>query len=176
VAIAVNAFLESRELEGQTVAKEMSRVAFEWKPLPHLVVPRIPNWATFPWGIAHYLRKKGFRARWHLFGTLERLENNLRADRLTMVVLGEPWQWKKVAQDAFWPWKRWAYRGWAHVKILFGQLPGHRLFFVDPGYATSSNVDPLSGFGLFSQTEEEFLRQWRNLLRIFIEVEESPGG
>ncbi len=165
IAIAVNAFLGERVLEGPVVAEEMSHVAFEWKPFPHLVVPRIPNWATFPWGIVYYLRKQGFRARWRLFGTLERLERNLRADRLTMVIIGEPWRWEK-----------WTYTGWAHVKVLFGQLPGQRLLFVDPGYSRSSDHDRLEHHGLFWQDQDEFLRQWRNLLRIFIEVEEDPEG
>jgi len=175
VAMAVNALLGRRELEGPVVAEEMSRVAFEWKPFPHLVVPRIPKWATFPWGIAHYLRKKGFRARWGPFGTLERLERNLRADRLTMVVMGEPWQWKRAAADALWPWKKWTYTGWAHVKILFGRLPGRGFLFVDPGYQRSTRAHELEHHGLFYQDEETFLRQWRNLLRIYVEVEEGRG-
>jgi hypothetical protein len=173
VAIAANALLGRQVLEGPIVAEEMSHVAFEWKPLPHLVVPRIPNWATFPWGIAHYLRKQGFRARWRPFGTLERLERNLRADLLTMVIVGEPWKWTKDDPDQSRR-GRWVYDGWAHVKILYGQLPGHRLYFVDPGWNAETRTDPLERFGIFSQEEDEFLREWRNLLRIFIEVGESP--
>lgn len=161
VAIAVNALLGQRALEGAAVAKEMGRVIFEWRPLPHMVVPRIRNWATFPWGIVHYLQKKGFRARWRPFGSLERLDRNLRADRMTMVVLGEPWRWEN-----------WAYSGWAHVKILFGHVPGRGLLFVDPGAARSPKTDRLEHHGLFWQDEDTFMRQWRNLLRIFIEVED----
>lgn len=175
VAITVNTLLGDRVLEGPDVAKEMSRLAFAWRPFPHIVVPRIPRWATFPWGIVYYLRKRGFRARWRPFGTLERLERNLRADRLTMVILGEPWRWSRVQTDALWPWKRWAYTGWAHVKILFGQLPGRGFLFVDPGYARAFNAERLEYHGLFWQNEETFMRQWRNLLRILIEVEDVPG-
>ena len=171
VAIAVNALLGERALEGPDVAKEMSRVIFAWRPFPHIVVPRIPDWATFPWGIVYYLQKQGFRARWRPFGTLERLERNLRADRLTMVILGEPWGWRRVETDALWPWKRWAYVGWAHVKILFGQLPGRGFLFVDPGYARASDAERLEHHGLFWQDEETFMHQWRNLFRILIEVE-----
>jgi hypothetical protein len=162
VAIAVNAMLGRAELEGPTVAEEMSHLAFQWTPVPHPVVQRIPKWATFPWGIVYYLRKRGFRARWHPFGTLKRLERNLSADRLTMVMMGEPWRWEKDG-----------YTGWAHVKILFGQLPGRGFLFVDPGFPRSANADRLEHYGLFWQDEETFLRQWRNLLRIFIEVEED---
>ena len=175
VAIAVNALLGRRVLEGPVVAGEMSRVAFAWKPLPHLVVPRIPEWATFPWGITYYLRKHGFRARWRPFGTMERLERNLRADRLTMVMMGEPWKWRKVPEGEVRPWRRWAYNGWAHVKILFGRVPGRGFFFVDPGYARSRDRESVEHHGLFWQEEDEFLRQWRSLLRIFIEVEPADS-
>ena len=162
VAIAVNALLGERKLEGPTVAEEMSRVAFEWKPVPHLVVQRIRNWATFPWGMAYRLWKEGFRARWRPFGTLEKLEQNLRADRLTLVVMGEPWRWEK-----------WKYVGWAHVKVLFGRALDGRLLFVDPGYARPLDSGTLECHGLFAQDEDEFLRQWRNLLRIYVEVEQD---
>lgn len=174
-AIAVNALLDQWVLEGPAVAEEMSHVAFECRPFPHLVVPRIREWATFPWGIVYYLKKQGFRARWRLFGTLERLERNLRADRLTIVVIGVPWRWRKVKADKPWPWKTWRYIGWAHVKILFGYVPGQELLFVDPGEERSSDVHELNEFGLFVQDQEQFLRQWRNILRIFIEVEGHLG-
>jgi len=165
VAIAVNALLDQQALRGPVVAEEMSRVAFEWRPLPHLVVQRIPNWATFPWGIVRYVRKQGFRARWRPFGTLERLEQNLRRDRLTMVMTGEPWRWE-----------RGHYTGWAHIKILFGWLPGRGFLFVDPGFPRSEKVNRLEHHGLFWQDQQTFLRQWRNLLRIFIEVEGGSLG
>ena len=159
VAIAVNAMEGRPLLEGTEVAREMSRLGFEWKPFPRFVLPRIPNWATFPWGIVYYLRKRGLQARWRPFGTLERLDRNLRSDRMTMVMVGEPWRWGGVS-----------YAGWAHVKILFGRLPGRGLLFVDPGFRRSMKPDRLEFHGLFWQEEGEFLRQWRNLLRIYVET------
>ena len=159
VAIAVNALSGEFQLEGPVVAQEMSRLGFEWKPLPRVVLPRIPNWATFPWGIVYYLRKRGFQARWRPFGTLERLERNLRSDLMTMVMVGEPWRWEGLS-----------YAGWAHVKLLFGRLPGRGFLFVDPGFQRSTKSDRLEFHGLFWQPEDEFLQLWRNLLRIFVEV------
>jgi hypothetical protein len=157
LAIAANALWEREELNGPDVAEAMSHVAFEWRPFPHLVVPRVPNWATFPWGIVYYLRKHDLPARWGLFGTVDRLRRNLLANRVTIVVIGEPLRWQ-----------RWEYRGWAHVKILFGYTPGQGFLFVDPGY---SRLDlPWKRHGLFWQGEDEFRRQWRNMLRIYIEV------
>jgi hypothetical protein len=90
------------------------------------------------------------------------LEQNLHADRLTMVVMGEPWRWEKRK-----------YVGWAHVKILFGRALDGRFLFVDPGCSRSLDSDTLEGHGLFAQDEVEFLRQWRNLLRLYVEVEDG---
>jgi hypothetical protein len=158
LAIAANALLDREAFRGPDVAEEMSHVVFEWRPIPHLMVPRIPGWATFPWGIVHAFRKQGFGARWRLFGTAERLQRNLLANRITIVVIGEPLRWE-----------RWTYRGWAHFKILFGHTPGRGFLFVDPGYSLGG--DSWSRHGLFWQEEAAFLRQWRNMLRITIEVE-----
>jgi hypothetical protein len=157
LAIAANALLGRDLFQGSVVAREMSRVAFEWRPFPHLVVQRISNWATFPWGIVHYMRKHDFPARWRPFGTVERLQRNLLANQLTMVVVGEPFRWEKGK-----------YAGWAHVKILFGHTPGRGFLFVDPGHGRID--DPWKRHGLFWQAEEEFLRQWRSLFRTYIEV------
>ncbi|MGD2103870.1 MAG: hypothetical protein PVJ55_01995 [Anaerolineae bacterium] len=164
IAIAINALEGRRELEGRVVAKEMNRRAFEWRPFHDPILPRLPNWATFPWGIVEYLRQRGFRARWRPFGTLKRLDHNLRIDRMTMVVTGEPWRWENGA-----------YRGWSHIKLLFGRLPGRGLIFVDPGCQRSSKRDRLEYHGLFWQDERAFLRQWGNLLRILIEVEKPSS-
>ena len=159
VAIAVNALSGRPLLRGSEVARQMSRVAFAWKPFPTLVVPRIPNWATFPWGIVQYMRRQGFQATWRVFGTIERLERNLRSDRMTMVMVGEPWRWRDGS-----------YAGWAHVKILFGRIPGRGFLFVDPGLPRSNRPNRLEFHGLFWQKEMEFLRQWQNLCRIYVEA------
>jgi hypothetical protein len=157
LAIAANALLGREAFQGPAVAKEMSRIALEWRPFPHVVVQRIPNWVTFPWGIVHYLRRHDVPARWGAFGTVERLRRNLLANRLTIVVVGEPLRWTRRR-----------YAGWAHVKILFGYTPGRGFLFVDPGHSRTD--DPWKRHGLFWQGEEEFLRQWRNLLRVYVEV------
>ena len=165
VAIAANALLERQAFHGPVVAEQMSHLGFERRPFPRPVLSRIPNWATFPWGMVHYLRKRGFRAQWHLFGTLERLERNLRADRISVVVVGRPWLFHG-----------WRYVGWAHYKILFGMVPGSKLLFVDPGVDPSVEPAGLEHYGFGWQEQDEFLRQWRNLLRIFVEVDDGFGN
>ena len=160
LAIVANALLGEERFQGPRVAREMARLAFEVRPLPHLVVRRIPNWATFPWGIAHYLRQHGIPARWRPFGTLEGLHRNLLADRITIVTIGEPLRRRKLR-----------YTGWAHTKVLFGHTPGEGFLFVDPAHSQSpDDSDSWKRNCLSWQEESEFLRQWRNLFRITIEV------
>ncbi|MGD2146635.1 MAG: C39 family peptidase [Anaerolineae bacterium] len=158
LAIAANTLLGGERLHGPEVAKQMSRPSFEWRPVPHISLRRIPGWITFPWGIASYLRNRGLPARWHAFGTVDRLRQNLLRDRITLVAVGEPLRWRK-----------WRYAGWAHIKVLYGYTPGEGFLFVDPGSPVRDN-DPWAAHGLFWQGEEAFHRQWRNLLRIYIEA------
>lgn len=160
LAIAANALLGEERFQGPVVAQEMNAPAFEVRPFPHFVVRRIHNWATFPWGIVHYLREHDIPARWSMMGTLNKLRRNLLDDRITIVILGEPWRWKK-----------WCYKGWSHAKVLFGYAPGQGFLFVDPAHQRRpNNPDTWAQHGLFWQEEQEFLRQWRNVLRIRIEV------
>ena len=160
LAIAANALLGEKRFEGSRVAEEMNDPAFEGRPFPHFVVRRIRNWATFPWGIVHYLRQQDIAAHWSPFGTVERLHGNLLADQITIVMLGEPMHWEGGR-----------YRGWAHAKVLFGYTPGKGYVFVDPGYRRRTDeANAWEYHGLFWQEEREFLRQWQGLLRIYIEV------
>jgi len=159
LAIAANAVRGREELEGESVAREMNRLGLAWRAFPYLMVSRVPNWATFPWGIVHYLRKRGIPARWRLFGTVARLRQNLLDDQLTIVMLGEPLRWEEGR-----------YRGWAHAKVVFGHIAGHGFLFVDPAVRRSENPDRIEHHGLSWQREEAFLRQWGNLLRIYVEV------
>ncbi|MFO8035135.1 MAG: C39 family peptidase [Anaerolineales bacterium] len=160
LAIAANALLgEERFLKDQ-VAQEMNHPGFRVWPFPHFVVRRIQNWATFPWGIVHYLKEQGFRARWSPFGTAEKLRRNLDENRVTLVFVGEPWRWKGGKYD-----------GWAHVKVLFGYLPGKGYVFVDPGHRKRpENPESWASLGLFWQLEEDFIKFWRSLFRIYVEV------
>jgi hypothetical protein len=157
LAIAANAYLGEERYQGTQVAEAMNRIAFELRPIPHLVVRRIRNWATFPWGIAHYLREIEIPARWAVFTQPEQLLERIQADRLTMVIIGEPWKWKK-----------WKYKGWSHIKLLYGYTPGRGYLFVDPGSRKLGDEWKRAGF--FWQGEEDFLRLWRNMGRIRIEV------
>jgi hypothetical protein len=157
LAIAANTLLGEARFDGDRVAQEMS----DWRQsFPKLFLPRIRGWATFPWGIVQYLRLQHFRAHWRPFGTADRLRRNLQAGRMTLVAIGEPF--RRQEQH---------YAGWAHFKILFGYHPERGWLFVDPGYdPTNYAIGSLERHGLFWQPDDEFKRQWRNLLGIYIEV------
>jgi hypothetical protein len=155
-AIAANAYLNKRLYSGEMIAQELNNW---WKYFPKLLFPRINNWATFPWGIVQYLKKLNISARWGIHGNLERLKRNILAERITIVIAGNPFVWKDGK-----------YYGWGHTKVLFGYSPGKKFYFVDPGYELQIS-NSLESQGIFCQTEEEFLSQWKNFFNIYIELE-----
>ena len=160
LAIAANALLGEDRFLKDHVAEEMNDPAFTVRPFPHFVVRRIKNWATFPWGIVNYLQEQELHARWSPLGTTDRLLRNLTANRITLVFVGEPLQWKDGK-----------YNGWAHVKVLYGYQPGKGYVFVDPGRQRRPDApDSWASLGLFWQDEEKFLSYWRGLFRIYVEV------
>jgi len=158
LCIVANALLGERRFDPRIVAEELNHPAVNPTPLPHLIIRRIPNWATFPWGITDFLNRHGFNAEWHLRGTAERLLKNLRDNLATMVMIGEPFRFEKRK-----------YAGWGHVKVLYGYDPMYGYAFVDPG-GMKDPSDPWESRGIFWQDETSFLRQWANLFRIYIEV------
>lgn len=118
-----------------------------------MVLPaRVPNWATFPWGVAGVLRSLGFKAQWRPFAATRDLWANLNRNRVTIVIIGEPWRWRDGK-----------YTGWSHYKLLYAWDPEEGWAFVDP--AADEGV-------VFSyQDEESFDTQWRAMGRQIIEVE-----
>ncbi|MBM4424281.1 MAG: hypothetical protein FJ030_12995 [Chloroflexi bacterium] len=144
IAIVVNAYRGETLLEGDNVAKQMNRPRLRLAPLPRLVVRRIPNWATFPWGIVDELAEFGIRARWRLNATSADLQRALDEGRMPMPIIGEI-----------------KLRGaWAHVKPLAE---------IDPqkGYGF---VDPASRNELTWQSKEDFERLWKNVWNILVET------
>ena len=160
LAIVANALLDEERFDPDVVAQEMNLPSVSRGPFPGPIIRRIPNWATFPWGITDYLRQHGFRSNWRIRGSMERLLGNLREQVATMVMIGEPFKFD-------FDWRE--YTGWAHVKVVYGYEPGVGLAFVDPGFPKNPN-DPWESQGIFWQDEESFVREWKNLLRIMIEV------
>ena len=158
LSIVANALLDEERFEPDVVAQELNLPTVSGGPFPRPIIRRIPNWATFPWGITDYLRQHGFRSDWRIRGSMERLLGNLREQVATMVMIGEPFRFNEGK-----------YIGWAHVKALYGYESGVGLAFVDPGSPKNPD-DPWESKGIFWQDEESFLREWKNLFRIMIEV------
>jgi len=159
LAIAANALLGEERYIKKRVSNEMNAPGFTVSPFPHFVVRRVKNWATFPWGIVNYARSEGFRTRWAPFGTQRKLQRNLENDRITLVFVGQPLRFNEGKWD-----------GWAHIKVLYGYTPGKGYVFVDPGHSAGGGSDSWASMGLFWQSEDDFLRYWRGLLRIYVEI------
>jgi hypothetical protein len=149
--IVANGLRDEFILDGDIVAREM-----EGSPAVRgtLVPLRIHGWATFPWGVAHVLRRKGFHARWRVGAALRDLYANLNRGRPTIVIVGEP-----LRRD------NGKYSGWSHYKTLYAWDPEEGFAFVDP----AADEDVVFTY----QSEAEFLRLWSGMGRQLIEVWEG---
>ena len=156
LAISMNAFTHESTFNGEYIANELDH----WlKHFPKLILPRISNWATFPWGLVQYLRYQKIPGKWSLFGSSEKLIANINSEVITMVIIGEPLRWRNEKYD-----------GWSHIKVLYGNSPGY-FFFVDPAYQQNDGSNnELSDSGIYRQSEEEFQKLWKNMFRIYIEL------
>jgi hypothetical protein len=149
VAMAVNFWHGQPILNADEVAREMNRPRLGIG-LPPLVVRRIPNWATFPWGIADVLRLHGLSARWHLRASEDDLHRMLREDRLLMPIFGEP------LRRHGWKWD-----GWSHVALLIGWDPASQKYYF---------VDSARTYTPSERLRAEFVRQWENMGRLLVEA------
>ena len=144
VATVINAVRDQALVEGAAVAREMNRPRLRWwGPLPLPVVRRIPNSATFPWGIADELGRNNIPCRWR-FGAMEAdLHQALLEDRIALPIVGG---WIPL---------------WAHVKILAAFHPNHGFGFVDAAHPKAEIV---------WQNESAFKRSWRNFGNLLVET------
>ena len=142
VAIVVNA-LKGENLSGEQMAQEMNRPRWSTGPIPFPIIRRIPNWATFPWGIADELQRRGIRARWR-FGAHEAdLLKALQEDRITLPIGG-----------AFSPL-------WTHVKILVAHDPEQGWGFLDPAHSRAE---------ITWDRPQRFAQLWRNYGHLLVET------
>jgi hypothetical protein len=149
VAMAINFWQGSTVVQADVVAREMNRPRLG-TGLPPLVVRRIPNWATFPWGIVDELKTHGVQARWRLRATEDDLQRALREDRVAMPIFGEPLLRKG-----------WRWVGWSHVAILSGWDPAAQVYyFVDSAQDNAPSTRP----------RDEFMTYWSNMGRILVET------
>jgi hypothetical protein len=126
------------ELNPAELARRMEKPV--WRG-PIFVVRRVPNWATFPWGIADVLREHGLNARWRFFTSPDEVFANLERGDIVMPVIGS---WRPV---------------WAHVMTLVVWEPQEGWGFANTQY-NHQNVHWVP--------EEVFQRQWRAMGRLVI--------
>jgi hypothetical protein len=149
--IVANGLRDAFVLDGDAVARQLEGTPSVRGTLMPL---RIHGWATFPWGVAHVLRRNGFRARWRVAASLRHLYANLNRGHPTIVIVGEPF----VRRDG-------RYMGWSHYKTLYAWDPEEGFAFVD------SAAD--EGVIYTYQSQDEFFKLWSNMGRQLIEVWED---
>jgi len=133
--------LRHKTISGAQVAMEMN--AIDWHAFPP-VISRINNWATFPWGITHYLKKNDISSRWKILQQPEALVTSLSSGNLPIVLIG-----------GFKP-------AWAHYMILISTHPDLGFGFCDPAHPYPE---------INWKEVGQFLDQWKNYGRTFIEVQ-----
>lgn len=126
--------------DGVQVAEELNRLA--WRGLLP-VIRRIPNSATFPWGMVDFFRRCGLTARWRFFSSTGYLRAALPGKRVLMPVVGG------------------LLPPWAHVMslVLYDSLAGW-------GFANTQRNDQR----IHWMDHQTFENQWRAVGRLLIEV------
>lgn len=83
-ATIINA-LRGLNLKAEELAERMNKPA--WRG-PLFIVRRVPNWATFPWGMVDVFREYNLRASWDIFVKTSTLLEKLERGDIVMPVLG----------------------------------------------------------------------------------------
>jgi hypothetical protein len=122
------------------LARQMDRPV--WRG-PRFVVRRIPNWATFPWGMVDVFRSFGMRSSWRPLVSYEYLRENLPRGRVLMPIIHS---WKPL---------------WSHVMTLLAWDEKKGWGFANTQYA-HHNLNWVS--------DATFRKQWGALGRLLIEV------
>lgn len=139
VATAIRA-LTGQEVEGLQISREMNRPA--WRgPLP--VIRRIPNWATFPWGMVDVFRRYGLQASWRPFASTERLLSLLEGGCVLLPIIGG---WRPP---------------WVHVMTLVEYEPRHGWGFVNTQRPERC---------IYWLEDSTFRRQWLAMGRLLVQV------
>ena len=121
----------------------LAKSAIGWKRNKFIpIFRRIPNWATFPWGVADILQENGFPALWRMLTPKQRLIECLLQDIIVIVITGN-----------YFPL-------WAHYSILVSISEG-MVGLVDPANQETA---------ISWLTKQEFMKRWSKPGRIIIEV------
>lgn len=139
-ATIVNA-MRGTEILGDKLAEEMNEVS--WNGIIP-IIRRLPDSATFPWGMVDIFMHHGLRASWSVFTSPEKLRKMLAAGDILMPVIGS---WNPA---------------WAHV-MTFIAWNGTK------GYGFANTQYPAKE--IFWVPDTTFVPQWRNLANLLVRIE-----
>lgn len=103
------------KIQGEEIASELN------KPRWHFGIPilrRIPNWATFPWGLIDILKLRGVQVHWKIMESKQGLFSALNTDIIPIVIIGSIIPF------------------WSHILILVASDDEKGWGFVDPAIPT----------------------------------------
>jgi hypothetical protein len=140
-ATVVNAMRE-QDLVGDDLAEEMNK--------PRLrgifpIIRRIPNWATFPWGMVDVFRDYDLQARWWFRVPVSYLRPAISNGHILMPIIGE-----------------WRPKPWAHVMTLVAWDP-------DKGWGFANTQ--FSHHNISWRSDEDFQEKWNQYGRLLVEIE-----
>lgn len=141
-ATVVNTFC-NQQLKGPELAKQMN------KPRRRGIVPvirRVPNWATFPWGVVDVMKDYQLQARWLFRTPIEYLRPALANGHILMPIVGE-----------------WRPKPWMHIMTLIAWDPEQGWGFANSQY---------EGAAPHWVSDETFKRQWKNSWHLLVEIEQ----
>jgi hypothetical protein len=137
-AIALSAL--NRKADGYSLGKDLNKI--QWKRgFPK--IRRIPNWATFPWGLVDLFTRNGLFARWRPFNTQARLLKNLENDMINIVIIGG------------------LIPLWAHTMILVAHNADTKWGFVNPANPSGDT---------YWIENNDFIYKWTVMGRLIVEI------
>jgi hypothetical protein len=107
------------------------------------VVRRVPNWATFPWGMVDIFRSYGLNASWRFFSSTGTLIEGLLTGKILMPVTGS---WRPL---------------WAHVMTLVAWDPEEGWGFANTQF---------DHHDIHWLDNETFLKRWKAMGRLVIVI------
>lgn len=140
-ATVINTFRE-KKLKGDDLANQMNKP--RWRGI-FLVIRRVPNWATFPWGVVDVLKEYNLNARWWFRAPVSYLKPAIANGHILLPIVGE-----------------WRPQPWAHIKTLVAWDPDKGWGFAD----TQISQKKISW-----RSDKGFQNKWKNYGRLLIEIE-----
>ena len=127
IATVLNA-LRDLNLDGDQLAHQMDKPV--WRG-PLFVIRRVPNWATFPWGIVDVLQEHGLEASWRPFESTKNLKKALPQGRVLMPIIGSIYPlWAHVMTLIAWD----LHKGWGFANT---QSSHHNIHWISDDYFRS---------------------------------------